>query len=275
VLWLLLCVVSLTGCGVVSNPLVKDTFVTRDACEVNLSERVDLERIAFRVPEFWAQLKPCNGLEVMHDIERDVWALQASYAFRYNGIVAQTSAAHFSAGTFVHLIGREQPRPETWLPEARERWKQGDKGHRVDRQIERVRHGGLDCWRVVSQSYNRDTGVEAQSYGGVSYACWPDGDDAYPPISLSAGVRYVDERPLYDIDIDRDLLVPVLESLEVRELSPEAYAARKQAYLERQGERCKRIARRVRLDGDMNAYQYEQLLECGYDLDTLRPAAQP
>jgi hypothetical protein len=211
----------------------------------------------------------------MHDIERDVWALQAGYAFGYNGIVAHASAAHFSAGTFVHLIGREQPRPDAWLPEARERWKQGDKGHRVDRQIERVRHGGLDCWRVVSQSYNRDTGVEAQSYGGVSYTCWPDGDDAYPPISLSAGVRYLDERPLYDIDIDRDLLLPVLESLEIRELSPEAYAARKQAYEKAERKRCEGRLRYARYGADeLDERDRELLRECGYDPDTLRPLTE-
>lgn len=197
--------------------------------------------------------------------------IEAPYDFRYNGIVVHDRAAAFGIGSDIHLIGQEHLTPEAWLPKARKRWEKGDHGGRVGRQVERVRYGYLDCWRVVSQSYDHETGVLAKSYGGVVYTCWPDGGEAYPPIELSAGMRYVDERPLYDVDIDRDLLLPVLKSLEIRELSPEAYAARKWAYLERQNEHCKGIARMIRVDGEMNEYQRERLEECGYDLETLRP----
>jgi hypothetical protein len=262
----------LGGCGVVSKPFKADNVATFSACEVDLRQPIALERITFRVPEFWSRLTPCERLQVGTNTKRDAWMIEAPYEFGYDGIVVQDRAAAFGIGSAIHLIGKERLTPETWLPEARERWKQGDKGHRVDRQIERVRHGDLDCWRVVRQSYNSDSGVEAQSYGGMSYACWPDGDDAYPPIQLSASMRYVDERPLYDIDIDRDLLLPVLESLEIRELSPEAYAARKQAYAERELERCKdawRYARRIGAE-NIGEGARENLRGCGYDPDTLK-----
>jgi len=263
--------VLLAGCGVVSNPFRADTVALDNACDVDLTRPFELERISFHIPAFWSLLRPCEQVWIIHDNYRDKFSVEPQFFERHGSIVTQSKAAGFGISSSIHLIGKSRLTPETWLSNARERWVQSDNGHRVERQVDRVRIGNLDCWRVASKRYHNDVGIEDLSYSGVSYTCWPDGDNDYPPISLSAGMRYVDERPLYDVDIDSELLLPVLKSLEIRELSPDAYAARKQAYLERQSERCKGIARMIRVDGEMNEYQRERLEECGYDLETLEP----
>jgi hypothetical protein len=278
----LLLALLLGGCATGGGALFAPSPVHHhNACDHDFAQRQDLERLSFTLPPFWARLQPCEAVQLWWDTRQDSLTLDARSETVEGGVLVLGRAAGLGISANLDDIGHPQRTPEEWLA-----WKQssfapwggpqGKSGNRIEREVTRIelREGELDCWFSRVDSYGPKPGTrgqqETQVYLGMSYHCWVAGQPQYPPIGVGGGMAYFDERPLYDIDIDRDLLLPVLQSLEIRELSPDAYAARKQAYLERQGERCKRIARRVRLDGDMNDYQREQLLECGYDLDTLK-----
>ena len=122
-------------------------------------------------------------------------------------------------------------------------------------KVTRVHHRALDCWRIETQSFLEKPGTRDDyepSYFSIGYTCWQPGNDKYPQISMSAGVAYHQGKPVYDIDVDKVLLAPVLETLEIKELSAEAYAERVAAYEKRFRDNCKGRLRRAREQGTRN-----------------------
>lgn len=266
----------LGGCSI-GNPFKEKTVFSRPACEVDLTRPVELQRLTFRVPRFWAKTLPCHGGRVMWDTYRDDWSIGARLVYREGQVVVVSSAAGLLVGSDIHTLGRPIPTPEEWLAHKREQWAKSAtaKGDLPRRDVTRVRHGQFDCWRIGGAAFlpvPGDPQRVQQSGAGLGYTCWVVGDERYPPFDVGMGLGYWDGKPLYDIDIDKDVLLPILDTLEVRELSEEAYAKRIADYQRRQEDYCRTHVKYAARIGTANidAATRQHLRDCGYHPDTLK-----
>ena len=58
-------------------------------------------------------------------------------------------------------------------------------------------------------------------------------------MSIGGWIRYWDGKPVYDLDIDKDLIDPVFATLEVKDIKPEVYAERMANHEEKVIKDCK------------------------------------
>lgn len=270
----------LGGCVALDNPFAEKTIFSRDACGFNFNQTIELERVRFTPSDYWAGLSSCQLVRISRDTHRDGWRVTVMGVFGYLDVVGTIGVAHFGIGTDVHRIGQPVKGPEEWLAWKKAGWKKRQETERyVKRDITRVRRRNLDCWRIASESYERRPGSSAndkQIHFGVGYTCWENGNDRYHPIGFSAGVAYRDGKPLYDINIEQELLKPVLDSLVLKELSDEAYAKRLADHKKWVEDDCRwhvKNAYKVGLS-DVSEYGRKRLRECGYDPETLKPIEQ-
>jgi len=275
----LVCLINV-GCGVVNNPFKPDTVRIHDACDFDFEQTVELERVRFTPSAYWSVLTPCDLVKISRDTHRDSWRVSVMGVFSYGDVVGVSGIAHFGIGTDIHLIGKPVDSPEEWLASRKSEWNEIPESHDyVERVISRVRHGALDCWRIASKSYKRTEEkkrTDEQTHAGVGYTCWESGNNRYHPIGFSAGINYQDGEPIYDIDIDQLLLRPVLESIELKDLSSAAYEKRLTETRQRERARCNRLVKGAWESGTRNIDDhYKQLIrECGYDPSTLKRIAQ-
>lgn len=264
------------GCGVVNNPFKPDTVLMYDACGFDFEQTVELERVRFTPSGYWSNLAPCQSVLVSHDTNRDGWRVSVMGGFNYSEVIGVTEVAHFGIGSDIHLIGKPLVTPEEWLASRQIEWSKRQESHDyVERDITRIRHGSLDCWRIASNSYKRNAEVEVtdeKTHSGVGYACWEIDNDRYHHIGFSAGFYYKNGKPLYDIDIDEVLVRPVLESIELKEISAAAYEKRLAETRQRERDRCNRLVKGAWESGTRNIDDhYKRLIrECGYDPNTLK-----
>ena len=263
------------GCGVVNNPFKPDTVRIHDACDFDFEQTVELERVRFTPSAYWSVLTPCDLVKISRDTHRDSWRVSVMGVFSYGDVVGVSGIAHFGIGTDIHLIGKPVDSPEEWLASRKVEWNEIPESHdHVERVISRVRHGALDCWRIASKSYKRTEEkkrTDEQTHAGVGYTCWESGNNRYHPIGFSAGINYQDGEPIYDIDIDQLLLRPVLESIELKDLSAEAYEQRLKDHERWVEEDCKWRVKNAYKMGLPNISDYgrNKLRECGYNPNTL------
>ena len=92
------------------------------------------------------------------------------------------------------------------------------------------------------------------------------------PLDIGGWVRYWDGKPVYDLDIDKDLIDPIFATLEVKDIKPEVYAQRMAIHEEKVKQECKRRIKRVKKNSGraFNAYSIERLEFCGYDTSKLK-----
>ncbi len=58
-------------------------------------------------------------------------------------------------------------------------------------------------------------------------------------MSIGGWIRYWNGKPVYDLDIDKDLIDPVFATLEVKDIKPEVYAERMAIHEEKVIKDCK------------------------------------
>ncbi|MBD3619432.1 MAG: hypothetical protein HUJ28_08160 [Chromatiales bacterium] len=270
-----------TGCTGLSNSFRDDVVFIQDACGFDFDQRIELERLSFKLPSFWSRLSPCQAMQISRNTHRDDWGVNARMIYGEGKVIVLDKAAGFGISSNIHLIGKELVRPDEWLIERQEYWQMDlhDENSRPkERNLTRIRYGQLDCWRIETMSYMEKIdqdghfrGQYQQSYLSIGYECWDMRDEEYPSIGFSAGVAYQGGKPLYDIDIDQVLVKPVLESIELKDLSSAAYEKRLAETRQRERERCNRLVKGAWESGTRNIDDhYKRLIrECGYDPNTL------
>ena len=270
-----------SACVALNNPFRNETVFVQDACGFDFHQPVELQRLRFQPPTFWSRLSPCEAVRISLNTYRDGWSVGAKSAYREGTVVALSEVAGFGIGSNAHFIGNpfHTKTPQEWLAWRRAGWEERAKYDRPSkRKVTRVHRRALDCWRIETQSFLEKPGTRddyEQSHFGISYTCWVPGNKKYPPIGMSAGVAYHQGEPVYDVDVDKVLLLPVLKTVEVKQLSAEDYAERVAAYRERFEARCKRHVARAWRTGipNLDDDDRKSLRDCGYDPSTLRPRA--
>ncbi len=261
----------LVSCGVVSNPFAASTGTRTNACAVDLSLPVELERARFTPPEIWSRIKPCEMVFVSQLYERDTWGISARLHYTYADVLVYDTAMGFGVEGNINLIGSAPPTIEGWNQREEKKWKQHirNRGISGKRTIIYESRNGLDCWRTEKVSFDRDKKKDGFSVG---YDCWEPGKAHYPPLGIGGWVGYRDGKPIYDLDIDKDLIDPVFATLEVKEIKPEVYAERMAIHEKKMVEDCKWRKKDLRKYPNQthNAYSIERLEACGFNTSKLK-----
>ena len=184
--------------------------------------------------KIWSQFSNCNALLIHKNKRRGDLTANVMELFEYKDVVGISGGAlgfHISGN--LNALGRSYNRytsPEGWMQWQKKQWKKQGKSKNArpkERKIDRVERNGMDCWRIETKSYLEKSGTideYEQSNLGVYYQCWSEDRAAYPPIDLGAGITYRDGRSLYPgLDIDKDILDPVFDSLKLKKLSDKQY----------------------------------------------------
>ncbi|PCJ85536.1 MAG: hypothetical protein COA54_11030 [Thiotrichaceae bacterium] len=172
--------------------------------------------------------------------------------------------------------------PEAWMEWQNKQWEKQKKiknANPKERKINRVERNGMDCWRIETKSYLKKSGTideYEQSNLGVYYQCWSEDRATYPPIDLGAGMTYRNGKPLYpDLDIDKDILSPVFETLKLKEIPPKKYEKIVKENIDNYQKKCKesylsykKIIKKKK--GLVNDYRVNSLIQCGYDAAELK-----
>ena len=241
-----------------------------NACGVDLSLEVNLERASFIPPEVWSRIKPCELVKVSHHPILDSWGISAALNYTYSDVLVYDFAMGFGVEGHLNWIGNTPDTLEGWKAREDNKWqkrlkKRGD----LDKRIVTYdsRHG-LDCWRTERIAYDRGT-LHAKS---IFYDCWYPDALHYPPLSIGGSIRYIDGKPAYALNIDKDLIDPVFATLKVKDIKPEVYAERMAIHEKKVKEDCKWRLKDVKRNPtrEFNAYSIKKLEFCGYDTSKLK-----
>jgi hypothetical protein len=271
----------LSACGIggvldLQTHRLRKNIELKTICDMDPGRPIELQRIIFTLPEFWGDFSPCHGVRVMHDIKRGGWSIDAmSTEIEGNVVISGNSALGFSVETGLHLIGGIYKNPQQWMSDRAKEWEKSAERknvYPVERNVARIQRKGLDCWRIETKSF---LDQNKQSNFGIGYTCWAPGNTRYPQISLATGMSYRDGKPVYpEISLDKDIMDPIFNTLEIKELSEEDYAQRVLDHEKRFRENCKRTIKVAQDDirrGDVfNEFMINNLQQCGYDTSLLR-----
>ena len=204
------------------------------------------------------------------DTNRDKWGISAALNYRYSDVVVYDASMGFAVVGNLHWIGSTPPTMEAWKDREDQKWKQHleNRGGSGKRKVTRESRNYLECWRTEKISFDK----RKQSALSIAYACWVTGKTYYPPLIIGGWIKYWDGNPVYDLDIDKDLIDPVFATLEVKDIKPEVYAERMAIHEEKMKKDCKWRLKDVRKNRDQafNAYSIERLESCGYDTSKLK-----
>jgi len=259
----------LVSCVMVNNPFKAKTGMRETACNVNASLPVELERAKFDPPIFWSQLKPCELVKISRQFSQDKWGVSAALNYSYGDVIVLDSAMGFSVRGNLNLIGSTPATMEGWKQREDKKWLKHLKyrGDFDQRKIFYENRNGLDCWRTETITYV----LGSQWSSSIEYDCWSSTKETLPPLTIGGWIGYRDSKPLYDLDIDKDLIDPVFATLEVKDIKPEVYAERMAIHEEKVKKDCKWRLKDVKKNRNQafNAYSIEKLESCGYDTSKL------
>jgi len=128
----------------------------------------------------------------------------------------------FGVAGRLNWIGNTFDTIEEWRRREDDKWQRHLKNRGNKRSVIYESRNGFDCWCIEKASF-----VQGKKHAiSVGYDCWTPGKTHYPPLSIGGWIRYRDGKPVYDLDIDKDLIDPVFATLEVKDIKPEIYAER-------------------------------------------------
>ena len=266
----LIAVASLSSCVALDSSFLSNTGTRTNACNIDLSIPVELERAKFVPPEFWSRLKQCESVKISKHPRLDSWEISATLYYTYADVLVYDTAMGFGVEGSLNLIGDTPTTMEDWKLREVNKWEKyiKNKGY-ADKQIFKFEtRKRLKCWKVTTKSF--DDGY--QSALSIAYNCWQPGKFYYPPIRIAGSVRYWNGKPVYDLDIDKDLIDPVFATLVVKDIKPEVYAERMAIHDEKIRQECKRRLKTVKKNPgrEFSAYYIERLEFCGYDTSKLK-----
>ena len=260
----------LASCVMVDNPFKKKTVTIETSCNIDFSLSVETERARFNPPEIWSRLKPCEAIRVTRDTSSDEWGISARLNYIYADVLVYDTAMGFGVVGQLNWIGNTPNTLEGWKQREADKWQRymKNRGNSETRSVKFESRNGLDCWRIEMASF-----VQGKKHAiSVGYDCWVPGKTHYPPLSIGGWIRYWEGKPVYDLDIDKDLIDPVFATLEVKDIKPEVYAERMVIHEEKVKQECKRRIKRVKKNPGraVSAHAIERLEFCGYDTSNLK-----
>jgi len=262
-------VLLLVSCVMTNNPFIAKTGTRETACNVDASLPVELERVEFVPPIFWSQLEPCELVKISRQFSQDKWGVSAALNYSYGDVIVLDSAMGFSVRGNLNLIGSTPATMEGWKQREDKKWLKHLKyrGDFDQRKIFYENRNGLDCWRTATITYV----LGSQWSSSIEYDCWSSTKETLPPLTIGGWIGYRSGKPLYDLDIDQDLIDPVFATLEVKDIKPEVYADRMAIHEEKVKQECKRRIKRVKKNPgrSVSAHSIERLEYCGYDTSKL------
>ncbi len=259
------------SCVVINNPFEKKTVTSSNSCDTDFSMPVEIERAQFNPPEIWSRLKPCESIRVSRNTNTDDWGISARLHYTYADVLVYDTAMGFGVVGNLNLIGSLPPTIEKWNQREEKKWKQHlrNRGISGKRTIVFETRNGLDCWRTEIVLFDRDQQKDGISVG---YDCWEPGKAYYPPLGIGGWVGYIEGKPIYNLDIDKDLIDPVFATLEVKDIKPEVYAERMAIHEKKMVQDCKWRKKDLRRypNQSHNAYSIERLEACGFNTSKLK-----
>ena len=260
----------LTSCVVMDSPFKKENVTSDTACNIDFSLSVELERARFDPPEIWSRLKPCEAIRVSRNTNTDKWGISAKLNYTYSNVLVYDTAMGFGVVGRLNWIGNTFNTLEEWKRREDDKWQRHlkNRGNADTRSVIYESRNGLDCWRIEMASF-----TQGKKHAiSVGYDCWMPGKTHYPPLSIGGWIRYWDSKPVYDLDIDKDLIDPVFATLEVKDIKPEVYAERMAIHEEKVIKDCKWRLNDVKKNRNQafNAYSIEKLESCRYDTSKLK-----
>jgi len=260
----------LVSCVAVNNPFKAKTGTRVTACAVDASLPIELERVKFVPPKLWSQLKPCELVNISRQYSQDKWGVSAALNYSYGDVLVLDSAMGFSVRGNLDLIGSTPATLDAWKHREDNKWLKHIKYRsNIDkRKILYEYRKGLKCWRTETITYV----MGSQWSSSIVYDCWSSTKETLPPLTIGGWIGYRDGKPLYDLDIDKDLIDPVFATLEVKDIKPEVYAERMAIHEEKVKQECKRRIKRVKKNPgrSVSAHSIERLEFCGYDTSNLK-----
>jgi hypothetical protein len=261
----------ISACGIVQNPFKGNDSWRKSACDIDVTAIVELDRASFDPPEIWSRLKPCGMVKVSRQFRRDSWGISATLHYTYADVLVYDAGMGFGVEGNLNWIGGKPSTLEGWRDFEDNKWQRymEKRGDSEKREVEYASKNSLDCWREREITYEIDKNISAIS---IAYKCWQPDKYQYPPLTIGGWIRYRDGKPVYDLDIDKDLIDPVFATLVVKDIKPEVYAERMAIYNEKMKEDCewrKKDLRKNRFRA-FNDYEIKRLEECGYDTTKLK-----
>jgi len=262
--------ISLVSCVVIDNPFKKKNVTSETSCDTDLSLPVEIERAQFTPPDIWSRLKPCKSIRISRNTNTDEWGISAALYYTYSDILVYDFGMGFGVIGELNLIGSTPNSLAGWRRREDNKWlrRMKNRGEADTRAVTYESRNGLDCWRTETIAYDKGT----QSAQAIEYNCWEPGKTHYPPLSIIGSIRYWEGKPVYDLDIDKDLIDPVFATLKVKDIKPEVYAERMAAYKEREKRQCKGRIKYVRKNPNKGytVSDIDLLEDCGYDTSKLK-----
>ncbi|MCH7881438.1 MAG: hypothetical protein IIB69_07665 [Proteobacteria bacterium] len=231
---------------------------------------MEIERARFNPPEIWSQLKPCESIRVSRNTNTGDWGISAALQYTYADVLVYDKAMGFGVVGHLHWIGDKPTTLEGWKQFEDNKWQRYMKhrGNSETRSVVFEPRNGLDCWRIEMASF-----VQGKKHAvSVGYDCWEPDKTHYPPLSIGGWIRYWDGKPVYDLDIDKDLIDPVFATLEVKDIKPEVYAERMAIHEKKMVEDCKWRKKDLRKHPRRawNVYEIKRLEACGFNTSKLK-----
>lgn len=276
--------IAISGCTALNNPFKTETVTITSFCKMDLTKNIELERMSFELPKLVSRIKLCQTGKVMHDITRDHKDFFIQAVYFKNNIYSNLGSMDLRVRGNLNSIGNKLETPEEWLARRKVMWK---KAYRDDyprrRKVKRVKLKGLDCWKIYKtyyfQKYYNGVKLDVKPVlqgRDIKYVCWDPSAKRYPPFTVSAGMGYKNNKPAFSYDLNKDILLPVFDSLKLKKLGNEDMKKRLEVYREKQEANCKSIYISVKRSKRKNEYQYvsDVLLKkmdgCGYETKKLR-----
>ncbi len=260
----------LGSCSALDNPFHKSPITRTNVCQTDVTLQVELERSQFVPPKIWSSFQPCESVYTSRDLDEDAWGMSVALYYTYADVLVHDSALGFGVIGNLDIIGDLPTTLEGWKQREDTKWQKYMKkrGDSEKREVVYESRNGLECWRETTKSFLQGR----QSALSVAYHCWEPRKIHYPPLDIGGWIRYWDGKPVYDLDIDKDLIDPVFATLEVKDINPEVYAERMAIHEEKVKEKCKRRIKRVKKNPGrvVSAHSIERLEFCGYDTSKLK-----
>lgn len=265
------------SCNAINNPFKEKTVSLTSFCNSDLKNTVELERMSFKLPALWGNIKPCQSGKVIDDLVRDRKIISARALKFENNTYYSLGSMDIRVKGDLNLIGKKLESPDEWMARQKLIWK---KSHRNDypdkRNFQKIILHGLDCWKINKSLFYHNN-IKSRLIGkNIEYVCWdPDAKD-YPPISISAGISYKMDKPVFNFNINKDLILPVFKSLRLKKLSHANFTKRLNEFKNKSDDRCTRIKKRYKKYRLENKYQnfsensIDILKGCGYDTTSIR-----
>lgn len=274
---LFVCSLVIISCTTIENPFKEKTVTITSLCNVDLTNTIELERMSFKLPALWGNIKPCQSGKVIDDLARDHKIISARALKFENNTYYNLGSMDVRVKGDLNLIGKKLESLDEWMTRQKLIWK---KSHRNDypekRNIQKIILYGLDCWKINKSLFYHNN-IRSQLIGkNTEYICWDPEAKDYPPISISSGISYNMDKPVFNYDINKDLILPVFKSLRLKKLSHANFTKRLNEYKNKSDDKCTRIKKRFEKYRLENKYQnfseknIDMLKGCGYDTTSIR-----